>query len=123
MPTSRGRTARVGIPPKHTPPREGALQADQLLDQAFKLAEENFGDLWAELSEQGRRHFVQELFDARFADDHLAALSDVIDAWYRTLELRRSPGYNEAMADTGKTPIELEESIHTIEELPGLFKR
>jgi hypothetical protein len=121
-PATRGRSVRAGVPPKRTPPKDVARQADRFFDFAFDLAKEHFDDLWDELSERGRQSFVQELVDARFDTDREDAIQDVIEAWYRTLELRRSPGYEEALADAGKSPIELEETVHTIEELRGILK-
>ncbi|MGA7912036.1 MAG: hypothetical protein WCC30_10895 [Candidatus Dormiibacterota bacterium] len=122
-PALRRRSARAGVPGKRTSSVEAARQADRIFDRAFELAKENFDDLWEELTDQGRQNFVQELVDARFAQDHIRAMSDVIDAWYRTLELRYSQGYSEAMVDAGKSPVEVEEPVHTIEELRGLLKR
>jgi hypothetical protein len=94
------------------------------MDQGFELAKEAFPDLWDELTEAGRRHFFQELLEAGMdTEDRLGAMEEVIEGWYRTLELRHSPGYEQAMARAGRSPLEVEETVHTIEELPGLLKR
>jgi len=110
------------VPPRRASSKDVARQVDRFFDRAFELAAETFTDLWPELTEYGRHSFVQELVDAR-ATSESGAIEDVVDSWYRTLELRRSPGYEEALADAGKSPIEVEERVHTIEELRGILNR
>jgi hypothetical protein len=122
-PVGRRHVARAAVPRKQAAPKDVARQADRFFDLAFDLAKEHFGDLWDELTESGRQSFVHELVNARFDVDRTDAIQDVIDSWYRTLELRTGAGYGEALADAGKSPIELEESVHTIEELRGILKR
>jgi hypothetical protein len=123
-PAGRRHTARAGVPRKPTNHNEAARRADRFFDHGLELAAEAFPDLWEELTESGRRHFVQEIVEAGLGptEDRLAAIGEVIEAWYRTLELRDSPGCEEAMSSAGRSPIEVEESVHTIEELRGLLK-
>ena len=120
-PTGRRHSVRGGAP-KRTKSKVAARRAGHLFDQAFDLAQENFPDLWEALTEQGRQSFVQEIVDAAFSDDRERAIEDIIEAWYRTYELRSGFGYEEAMTAAGKSPLELEETVHTIEDLKSLLK-
>lgn len=120
-PSVRRHAVRGGAP-KRTKSKQAARQAGRLFDRAFDLAKENFPDLWEALTEHGRESFVQEIVDAGFSEDRERGIEDVIDGWYRTLELRIGSGYEQAMMAAGKSPLELEETVHTIEDLKSLLK-
>ncbi len=115
---SSSQRSRTGRPPRARH-KKAAQETAQFFNAAFEQAEKTFPDLWEHLTEHGRHALVRELVDAFFSHEPEppVAIQEVIDAWYRTLTLRRSPGYDDAVARRGKTPEELGERTYTLDEL------
>lgn len=97
-----------------------AKRLEQLTRITGDLAAEDYPELWEALTDAGKEAFAREVTEAFLKaapEDQTPAISEVIQAWLRTLLLRETPGYAEAMERVGKTPEELGERVYTLEEL------
>jgi hypothetical protein len=66
------------------------------------------GAVLGHLTDAGRRHFIEDIVGALVTaqeGDDLRPVNDVIQAWYRTMQVRQSPGYEDAVKRSSQAPI------------------
>jgi len=99
-------------------PDEAAKRGAELSEQMRAMAEGSvakaFPDLWAQLTPEGQRRLVDELFEA-FKRHPLRSPNAVVEAWYRTLELRQDA--DRETHHKNADSIHSEEPITTSEDL------
>ncbi len=71
-------------------------------------------DEWRQLEAEATEALAQAF---RESPPDLQPFLDVIEAWYRTIFVRQDPGYEEAMANAGKSAEELGARVYTAEDL------
>src|ERR1700730_1573685 len=90
-------------------PRPFRLHGGTLVALREGLSDDEWRQLQAEATEALAQAFRQSPPD-------LQPLLDVIEAWYRTMFVRQDPGYEEAMANAGKSAEELGAPFYTPED-------
>ncbi len=97
----------------------------RLAEVIGEMAAQDFPELWAALTEAGREAFTREVeaayVSAAGIEDRPPAIASVIEAWLRTLRLRETPGYDDAVErareHVNQAPGEFGEKVYTLEEI------
>jgi len=80
----------------------GGTHADAISSpRDLDLSHEQFAVLLNALNEQGRENFTRDLIKAletAQAKNNLRPVKEVLEAWYRTLTVRRHPDYQRNLA-------------------------
>lgn len=129
---SRSRAGR----PRHGPkpePEEVARAAEAysrgLESYIAENAANDFPELWEALTDAGKETFAREVADAYVTaqgpEDRAPAMARVLEAWLRTLQMRQTPGYAEAVerahAHVAEPPGESGETVYSLEEVRDLL--
>jgi hypothetical protein len=82
------------------PARSGRPARKTFIERAAQL----HAELLSHLTDRGRETFLDELAEATKSDRPDLAIERVVEAWYRTLELRQSAAYMRTRKNAGDVP-------------------